>query len=958
MTSLSLPRVLHPRKTSLEIERELFEKSQHQALQKAINNNEVPVKQKHVRSAIIGTFHTQGARTFWAIASKLPAMEDQIVAWKLCHVVHKILREGHPLCLVDSQRHVKDLNEIGKLWSHLNDGYGKMIRLYTNLLMTKLEFHKRNPRFPGHLGVTPEELESIAGNDVNKYFEMSVEMFDYLDNILDLQGAVFGSLNMARSNSMTNTGQCRLAPLVPCIQDASKLYDYCVKILFRLHYALPPDTLTGHRDRFMKIFRTLKEFYNSTTNLQYFKDLISIPTLPNAPPNFLIQSEFRTYVTLEVVVPQEPEEEPPAEGNLIDTTESDNAESSSTISQTVYEQILAEKEFLKNQCEKLSLEINGLVNKHRQDLQVLDNKIKTLETDLVTKDHELIQEKKDKEDLVTQAFAAVQSKGTEQKVKDEKFQKLRDFYYQLRDEHIQKLREKADLEKRLKASETKLENLEVEKNSYLLEIKELSEMVKKSEDQMQKTSNAQIEELEELRKDKELFNMETEILKKSINDHCRERDEYKSELTQTIKDKNNSESKTEELTNKLLDAEEQLAKLKRENLALLEDLLCKSVNGSKEVIKHAVTEIDNPAFSALTCSPDYLMGLKKECVACLEKSKSVPTDDFAEIIVISNEISNKFSAFILHGGATCNTSHDINFSDKMSENCKTLGETTINLLECLKLHQNTSEMVTEALSKLEEIGACADSISSSLTEENKESLADMLENELVQMDKTIEEAAKRIQEMLDKSKAADSGVKLEVNSRILDSCTTLMQAVRILVQKSRSLQAEIVLQGKGTAKAKEFYKRNHQWTDGFISAAKAVATAAKFLLTAADKVVTMNGKFELLMVAAQETAASTAQLVVASRVKADKKSNNLLQLTTASKQVSTAVGTVVAIAESCRQLVEEVEELDTSNLTLHQAKKLEMEAQVKVLELEKELEEERLHLASLRRRHYQLAGEG
>lgn len=43
-------------------------------------------------------------------------MEDQIVAWKLCHVVHKILREGHPLCLVDSQRHVKDLDEIGKLW--------------------------------------------------------------------------------------------------------------------------------------------------------------------------------------------------------------------------------------------------------------------------------------------------------------------------------------------------------------------------------------------------------------------------------------------------------------------------------------------------------------------------------------------------------------------------------------------------------------------------------------------------------------------------------------------------------------------------------------------------------------------------------------------------------------------------------------------------------------------------
>lgn len=83
---------------------------------------------------------------------------------------------------------------------------------------------------------------------------------------------------------------------------------------------------------------------------------------------------------------------------------------------------------------------------------------------------------------------------------------------------------------------------------------------------------------------------------------------------------------------------------------------------------------------------------------------------------------------------------------------------------------------------------------------------------------------------MEKSRAADSGVKLEVNSKILDSCTNLMAAIRILVQKSRLLQAEIVAQGRGTASAKEFYKRNHQWTDGFISAAKAVAVAAQFLL--------------------------------------------------------------------------------------------------------------------------------
>lgn len=84
--------------------------------------------------------------------------------------------------------------------------------------------------------------------------------------------------------------------------------------------------------------------------------------------------------------------------------------------------------------------------------------------------------------------------------------------------------------------------------------------------------------------------------------------------------------------------------------------------------------------------------------------------------------------------------------------------------------------------------------------------------------------------MLSKSRASDSGIKLEVNEKILDSCTALMRAIRELVKKSRVLQAEIVSMGRGTATAKEFYKRNHQWTEGLISAAKNVAQGANFLV--------------------------------------------------------------------------------------------------------------------------------
>lgn len=46
---------------------------------------------------------------------------------------------------------------------------------------------------------------------------------------------MFSSLDMSRSVSVTAAGQCRLAPLIQVILDCSHLYDYTVKLLFKLH---------------------------------------------------------------------------------------------------------------------------------------------------------------------------------------------------------------------------------------------------------------------------------------------------------------------------------------------------------------------------------------------------------------------------------------------------------------------------------------------------------------------------------------------------------------------------------------------------------------------------------------------------------------------------------------------------------------------------------------------------
>ena len=65
---------------------------------------------------IIGTFQDKGCQTYWSIVLRVPMQSNAIIAWKFCHSLHKILREGHPNVLKDSLRHIDNIEEHGKLW--------------------------------------------------------------------------------------------------------------------------------------------------------------------------------------------------------------------------------------------------------------------------------------------------------------------------------------------------------------------------------------------------------------------------------------------------------------------------------------------------------------------------------------------------------------------------------------------------------------------------------------------------------------------------------------------------------------------------------------------------------------------------------------------------------------------------------------------------------------------------
>lgn len=45
----------------------------------------------------MGTFKDQSSKLFWTIVTTQVQLQgNPIVCWKFCHVVHKLLREGHP----------------------------------------------------------------------------------------------------------------------------------------------------------------------------------------------------------------------------------------------------------------------------------------------------------------------------------------------------------------------------------------------------------------------------------------------------------------------------------------------------------------------------------------------------------------------------------------------------------------------------------------------------------------------------------------------------------------------------------------------------------------------------------------------------------------------------------------------------------------------------------------------
>uniref|UniRef100_A0A8C5RJ99 I/LWEQ domain-containing protein n=1 Tax=Laticauda laticaudata TaxID=8630 RepID=A0A8C5RJ99_LATLA len=363
---------------------------------------------------------------------------------------------------------------------------------------------------------------------------------------------------------------------------------------------------------------------------------------------------------------------------------------------------------------------------------------------------------------------------------------------------------------------------------------------------------------------------------------------------------------------------------------LLDDqfrILQGTIKEAESIIQDAVSKLDDPLHIRCTSSPDYLVSRTQaalESVNALEKGHKHYLTNMADatgLVAALAQFAHLMADAIVNGSATSHLA-PTDHADKLTESCRDCGHHSLDYLNKLKDKQSLREAdpadLRTTLQRLFQLGQELRPKSLDIREEE---LGDLVDKEMATTSAAVEDAVRRIEEMMNQARVESSGVKLE-----------------------------------GAATPQEFYAKNSCWTEGLISASKAVGWGATQLVESADKVVLHTGKYEELIVCSHEIAASTAQLVAASKVKAEKHSKNLGKLQECSRTVNEKAANVVASTKSGQEQVEEKDTMDFSGLSLIKLKKEEMETQVKVLELEKTLENERLRLGELRRQHYALAG--
>jgi len=214
-----------------------------------------------------------------------------------------------------------------------------------------------------------------------------------------------------------------------------------------------------------------------------------------------------------------------------------------------------------------------------------------------------------------------------------------------------------------------------------------------------------------------------------------------------------------------------------------------------------------------------------------------------------------------------------------------------------------------------------------------QNLISMAEAELLACSQIVDEVSKKLSVVtpMPKTPAAKPKFGLvdmsEVAASILESSIACTKATSVLVQWAVAAHRERVKAGQSSGKTVD-----PMWCQGIICASQSVSDSIQDLLTGATGAAHGKGEEEKLVACANNVASSTSALVSASKV----------QALAASSTQQTLAKSAKAVAHSTAKLITAAQMLSMGDLGEQDAGAgKELEHQIRILELEKQLEKEK-----------------
>lgn len=422
---------------------------------------------------------------------------------------------------------------------------------------------------------------------------------------------------------------------------------------------------------------------------------------------------------------------------------------------------------------------------------------------------------------------------------------------------------------------------------------------------------------------------------------------------------------------------EQIDQLILSHLDKLNDIIDSVLQTAAKRVDDGIYEMDNPMQAGnQNTTPEYLLSILEnggaaanEFSTCLNNFLADgPNAEQSEIIESVDVFAQSLFQTMFNVKGALRLAGDEQISEQLIRETKTAGEVVKSFFLSVRSSQlrgkdldaktdiviNNNVSTQQQLQKLSKlVEAMVPRNAFDIVAKSNEDIGDLVDRELGNATSAIEAAAAKLQAMMGQNRNGSSA-ELQIHESLLDAAVAITKAIAELLKAATDSQREIVNEGKGSSSRTAFYKKNNRWTEGLISAAKAVANSTNTLIETADGVISNRNSPEQLIVASNAVAGATAQLVAASRVKQSFMSKTQGKLEDASKRVNAACRNIVRVVQSMieSRLKKANNYEDYNALGAHEFKVREMEQQVLVLKLENELSHARSTLGAMRKVSY------